>query len=167
MREAGSRQGPLAIRARNTGRSQHGALAIRAARHTGRSPYGPLAIRGGILRDPAPLLSPVFPPSVTHPAVGVPPHCHTPTKVARNLIRSLFEIARKRCNSNDAISYLQVATGELRATLVGNHHASCPVHRCSHHKNLERPLRPQHLAAQAGPGTPPATTCTKMLSTRG
>ena len=165
MREAGSQHGPLVRRAREAG-SQHGPL-VRRAREAG-SRHGPLVIRGGILRDPAPLLSPVFPPSVTHPAVGAPPHCHTPTKVARNLIRSLFEIARKRCNSNDAISYLKVATGELRATLVGNHHASCPgVPRCSHHENLERPLRPQHLAAQAGPGTPPATACTKMLSTRG
>ena len=97
MREVGSRHGPLATRARDTGRSQHGPLVIRArntgrssyglatqtARHTG-SQHGPLAIRGGILRDPAPLLSPVFPPSVTHPAIGDPPHCHTPTKVARN-----------------------------------------------------------------------------------
>ena len=72
---------------------------------------GPLVIRGGILRGPAPLLCTAFPPSVTYPAIGAPPHCHTPTpplppkKVARNLIRSFFEIARKRCNSNDAISY--------------------------------------------------------------
>ena len=102
-RDATVREEPPVMRARDMG-SRYGPLMTRA-RDTSRSRYG-LAIRGGILRGPAPLLSPVFPPSVTHPAVGVPPHCHTPTKVARNLIRSLFEIARKRCNSNDAISYL-------------------------------------------------------------
>ena len=40
---------------------------------------------------------------------------------ARNLTRSLFEIAHKRCNSNDATSMFEQATGELRATLLGNH----------------------------------------------
>ena len=40
---------------------------------------------------------------------------------ARNLTRSLFEIAHKRCNSNDANSTFEQATGELRATLLGNH----------------------------------------------
>ena len=40
---------------------------------------------------------------------------------ARNLTRSLFEIAHKRCNSNDANSMFEQATGELRATLLGNH----------------------------------------------
>ena len=72
MREAGSRHGPLVIRARNTGRSQHGPLAIRAARHTGRSPYGPLVIRAArdTGRDPTgsrPVAIPSF------PTVGDPP----------------------------------------------------------------------------------------------
>ena len=40
---------------------------------------------------------------------------------ARNLTRSLFEIAHKRCNSNDANSTFEQSTGELRATLLGNH----------------------------------------------
>ncbi len=40
---------------------------------------------------------------------------------ARNLTRSLFEIGHKRCNSNDANSMFEQATGELRATLLGNH----------------------------------------------
>ena len=40
---------------------------------------------------------------------------------ARNLTRSLFKIAHKRCNSNDANSMFEQATGELRATLLGNH----------------------------------------------
>ena len=33
--------------------------------------------------------------------------------------RSLFEIARKRCNSNDAGSTFELIAGELRATLMG------------------------------------------------
>ena len=45
----------------------------------------------------------------------------TPAKVARNLTRSFFEIGHKRCNSNDANSMFEQATGELRATLLGNH----------------------------------------------
>ena len=40
---------------------------------------------------------------------------------ARNLTRSFFEIGQKRCNSNDANSMFEQATGELRATLLGNH----------------------------------------------
>ena len=40
---------------------------------------------------------------------------------ARNLTRSLFEIAHKRCNSNNANSTFEQSTGELRATLLGNH----------------------------------------------
>ena len=45
------------------------------------------------------------------------PHPH----FARNLTRSFFEIGHKRCNSNDANSTFEQATGELRATLLGNH----------------------------------------------
>ena len=33
--------------------------------------------------------------------------------------RSLFEIARKRCNSNDMDSTFELIAGELRATLMG------------------------------------------------
>ena len=40
---------------------------------------------------------------------------------ARNLTRSFFEIGHKRCNSNNANSMFEQATGELRATLLGNH----------------------------------------------
>ena len=40
---------------------------------------------------------------------------------ARNLTRSFFEIGQKRCNSNDTNSTFEQATGELRATLLGNH----------------------------------------------
>ena len=43
------------------------------------------------------------------------------TNFARNLTRSFFEIGQKRCNSNDANSMFEQATGELRATLLGNH----------------------------------------------
>ena len=45
------------------------------------------------------------------------PHPH----FARNLTRSFFEIGHKRCNSNNANSTFEQATGELRATLLGNH----------------------------------------------
>ena len=40
---------------------------------------------------------------------------------ARNLTRSFFEIGHKRCNSNNVYSMFEQATGELRATLLGNH----------------------------------------------
>ena len=78
---------------------------------TGRSQYMARVIRGGILRDPAPLLclpgcrcSTVAAPPLSAPHGTVTPA--SPTKVARNLIRLLFQIARKRCNSNDAISHV-------------------------------------------------------------
>ena len=43
------------------------------------------------------------------------------TNFARNLTRSFFETTRKRCNSNDMNSKLELIAGELRATLLGNH----------------------------------------------
>ena len=39
-------------------------------------------------------------------------------KVARNLTRSFFEMAHKRCNSNGLISKFEICGGELRATLL-------------------------------------------------
>ena len=42
-------------------------------------------------------------------------------KVARNLTRSIFDIAHKRCNSNDPISMFEIIARELRATLLRNH----------------------------------------------
>ena len=44
-----------------------------------------------------------------------------PPNFARNLTRSFFEIGHKRCNSNNVNSMFEQATGELRATLLGNH----------------------------------------------
>ena len=44
-------------------------------------------------------------------------------KVARNLTRSFFDIAHKRCNSNDSISMFEIIARELRATLLRNHSA--------------------------------------------
>ena len=41
-----------------------------------------------------------------------------PAKVARNLTRSFFEMAQKRCNSNGRISKSEICSGELRATLL-------------------------------------------------
>ena len=42
-------------------------------------------------------------------------------KVARNLTRSFFDVAHKRCNSNDSISMFEIVARELRATLLRNH----------------------------------------------
>ena len=41
-----------------------------------------------------------------------------PAKVARNLTRSFFEMAHKRCNSNGRMSQSEICGGELRATLL-------------------------------------------------
>ena len=41
-----------------------------------------------------------------------------PAKVARNLTRSFFEIAYKRCNSNGRSSKFEISGGELRAKLL-------------------------------------------------
>ena len=41
-----------------------------------------------------------------------------PAKVARNLTRSFFEMAHKRCNSNGPISKFEICGGELRAKLL-------------------------------------------------
>ena len=49
------------------------------------------------------------------------PHRYITTKVARNFLRSFFETARKRCNSNVLNSMFEILAGELRATLLGNH----------------------------------------------
>ena len=46
---------------------------------------------------------------------------HRQPNFARNLTRSFFETARKRCNSNDMNSKFELIAGELRATLLGNH----------------------------------------------
>ena len=43
------------------------------------------------------------------------------TNFARNLTRSFFETGHKRCNSNHSNSTFEQASGELRATLLGNH----------------------------------------------
>ena len=44
----------------------------------------------------------------------------TSAKVAHNFPRSLFETARKRCNSNDTNSMFEQAAGELRAKLLND-----------------------------------------------
>ena len=83
---------------------------------------------------------------------------------ARNLTRSLFEIAHKRCNSNDANSMFEQATGELRATLLGNHpdqrggrthRQAAPVtSRCTRYVALH-PLRS---------ATPVTSRCTRYVA---
>ena len=55
---------------------------------------------------------------------------------ARNFRRSFFEIAQKRCNSNEVISMFEQVARELRATLMGerpvgpqaaSHRRACPL----------------------------------------
>ena len=46
-----------------------------------------------------------------------------PPKVACNSLRSVFDTAHKRCNSNDSISIFEIITRELHATLLRNHGA--------------------------------------------
>ena len=83
---------------------------------------------------------------------------------ARNLTRSLFKIAHKRCNSNNVNSMFEQATGELRATLLGNHsdqrggrthRQAAPVtSRCTRHVALH-PLRR---------ATPVTSRCTRYVA---
>ena len=54
-------------------------------------------------------------------ACALPLSSATHPKVARNLTRSFFDIAHKRCNSNDPISMFEIIARELRATLLRNH----------------------------------------------
>ena len=63
----------------------------------------------GIWRMPGRIVCTLPLSSATHP------------KVARNLTRSFFDIAHKRCNSNDSISMFEIIARELRATLLRNH----------------------------------------------
>ena len=55
------------------------------------------------------------------PSYGTRGQCpdNLQTNVARNSPRSLFEITRKRCNSNDVDSTFELIARELRATLMG------------------------------------------------
>lgn len=55
------------------------------------------------------------------PSYGTRGQCpdNLQTNVARNFPRSLFEITRKRCNSNDVDSTFELIARELRATLMG------------------------------------------------
>ena len=46
---------------------------------------------------------------------------YSPSKVARNFPRSVFDVPRKRWNCNDPISKFEGLFGELRATFLGNH----------------------------------------------
>ena len=70
-----------------------------------------------------------MPGSVVCPAVSrarprrlyAPLSWGTHSKVARNLTRSFFDVAHKRCNSNDSISMFEIIARELRATLLRNH----------------------------------------------
>ena len=65
-----------------------------------------------------------------------------PAKVARNLTRSFFEMAHKRCNSNGPISKSEICGGELRATLMrsrwglAGQRADVPNHTPAHQAPL-------------------------------
>ena len=65
-----------------------------------------------------------------------------PAKVARNLTRSFFEMAHKRCNSNGRISKSEICGGELRATLMrsrwglAGQRADVPNHTPAHQAPL-------------------------------
>ena len=54
---------------------------------------------------------------------------YSPSKVARNFPRSVFDVPRKRWNCNDPISKFERRVGELRATFVGNHAGDCGSRR--------------------------------------
>ena len=61
---------------------------------------------------------------------------------ARNLTRSFFEMAHKRCNSNDCASKSEICGGELRATLVtGGHDWSVHSHMADQTRNPPRTRR--------------------------
>ena len=84
----------------------------------------------------------------------------THPKVARNLTRSFFDIAHKRCNSNDSISMFEIITRELRATLLRNHGTTTAgiwrVHDAGARRG--RTTRPRRV--------PGSVVCTPALSVR-
>ena len=88
------------------------------------------------------------------------------TNFARNLTRSFFEIAHKRCNSNDANSIFEPVGAELRAKLLSDERdnsnpvpptgaSSSPARQ---HNTRPRPVsrpRPRHAHAAALSEAPP------------
>ena len=77
-------------------------------------------------------------------------------KVARNLTRSFFDIAHKRCNSNDSISMFEIIARELRATLLRNHSVE-PQSRRAAEPRSRRAAEPQNTGgARRSAGTPGA-----------
>ena len=70
-------------------------------------------------------------------------HAPRNPKLARNSGARTFCDAPKRCNSNDAISKLEICVGELRATFLRNHNMRChkdPT-KCPSRRQL-KPRRP-------------------------
>ena len=87
---------------------------------------------------------------------------------ARNFRRSFFEIAQKRCNSNEVISMFEQVARELRAKLMGewpvgpqaaSHRRACPVSGRS-------AARPCH-GLGCSPGVPRRPSRTRRERTRG
>ena len=68
------------------------------------------------------------------------------TNLARNFLRSFFETTRKRCNSNDADSRIELLAGELRAKLLCDERAGSTAVPVNYWARLRCPW------AVAGPG---------------
>mgnify|MGYP006963637886 CR=1 FL=1 len=80
----------------------------------------------------------------------------THPKVARNLTRSFFDIAHKRCNSNDSISMFEIIARELRATLLRNHSVE-PQSRGAAEPWSRRAVEPWSPRATEQRGCPPCS----------
>ena len=77
------------------------------------------------------------------------------TNFARNFPRSFFETTRKRCNSNDADSRIELLTGELRAKLLIDSHnwaTSNKTQEGAAHRHTQQP------GPKAGPDGARATS---------
>ena len=93
---------------------------------------------------------------ITCDIVGEP---YTPLKVARNSPRSVFNIAHKRCNSNDHILKFKRFTWELRATLLGNYARNARNARDAPDVGIHvnRPPHAHPASPHAHPASPPRT----------
>ena len=86
-------------------------------------------------------------------------------KVARNLTRSLFDIAHKRCNSNNSISMFEIIARELRATLLRNHGTTTAGIWQAHDADARRGHIVRPAASYARPRRAPGrVVCTLPLS---
>ena len=90
------------------------------------------------------------------------------TNFARNFRRSFFEIAQKRCNSNEVISMFEQVARELRAKLMGERpvgpQAASPRRECP--LSGRSAARPCH-GLVCSPGVPRRPSRTRRGRTRG